>query len=64
MPATQCPKCELRFAFPTEVAWHLREEHRPAPVPSESIRIVTSAARNGESPSLLRRGLLRRLRRA
>lgn len=24
----QCPKCPLRFSFATELAWHLREEHR------------------------------------
>ncbi len=62
MPATQCPKCVLRFAFPTEVEWHLREEHRPAPVRSEPVTIVTSPTHNSEPPP--RRSRLRRLFRA
>lgn len=30
----QCPKCPLRFSFATELSWHLREEHRPAHLPT------------------------------
>jgi hypothetical protein len=29
MPAHQCPRCELRFSFRTEVENHLDTDHRP-----------------------------------
>lgn len=28
MAAHQCPRCELRFSFRTEVEWHLANDHR------------------------------------
>lgn len=31
MPAHQCPRCELRFSYRTEVEAHLATDHRPKP---------------------------------
>ena len=27
----QCPRCELRFRYRTELEYHWREEHEPVP---------------------------------
>ena len=32
MPAHQCPRCPLMFAFRTEVEYHVATDHRPATV--------------------------------
>ncbi len=29
----QCPACELRFRFRTELEYHLAEDHQPLPRP-------------------------------
>jgi len=29
MAAHQCPRCELKFSYRTEVEWHLAHDHRP-----------------------------------
>jgi hypothetical protein len=37
MPAHQCPRCQLRFSFRTEVEHHLTTDHRPITrAPSET----------------------------
>lgn len=48
----QCPKCPLRFSFGTELSWHLREEHRPAPPrPSEAgAQTATEPPRSPNAP--------------
>ena len=42
MPVSQCPKCELKFTYRSEMHWHLREDHprakttAPTPATEES----------------------------
>jgi Flp pilus assembly protein TadB len=43
----QCPKCELRFSFRTELEHHLREDHpQPAPAgPASAVKVDDAPAR-------------------
>jgi Zinc finger, C2H2 type len=53
----QCPKCELRFATDSELAWHLRTDHHRPELSREALhpdhartRRVRSVPGAGEQP--------------
>ena len=53
----QCPKCELHFATDSELAWHLRTDHRRPKLSREALhtghakeRRVQTIAGAGEHP--------------
>ena len=45
----QCPKCELRFSFRSELEHHLREDH-PRPAEVEPTPAVKDAERLAAAP--------------
>jgi hypothetical protein len=46
----QCPKCELRFNFRTELEYHLREDH-PQPEPAAAFDEVLAQAAPPATPT-------------
>jgi hypothetical protein len=42
----QCPRCDLRFAFRTELEDHLRADH-PGPIADDTIRTETAGRADG-----------------